>query len=357
MYEHITTEEIKSRILARLETNLQTREGSFVNDVISAAAAEIAECYHSLDAMEPAFYLDETSGEYIDRQAAIVGVVRKAGTKASCTITFSGTDGASVPEGMTFYTTAGTAFLLQETVTVQNGSGTGTLVAEEAGESGNIGAGEITQTLRNCSGISGYTNEAASGGTDPEADGALLMRYLEQMRKTATSGNPYQYQQWANSISGVGLSRVIAKWNGAGTVKVVLAGPDMGPAGEAAVSACAAYIETQRPVGATVSVVPATAKALAVAAEVTIDNSTTTKEAVQEVFAGELQAYFESLVRAAFAKNLDAELDTITNETYTVSYNRISAILLTIRGVVDYTSLTVGGGSRAISVAADTVPD
>ena len=200
MYENLTVEDIKSRILERITTNLQTREGSYTNDVISAAAAEIAEVYHSMDALLPAFYLDETSGTYIDRQAAVVGITRKTGTKAACSITFTGTNGAQVPGGTPFYTTAGLAFTLRETVTVADGTAAGTLEAAEVGDLYNIGAGEITQTLKNYSGITGYTNGEASGGTDPESDASLLSRYLDRMRRTATSGNPYHYQQWANSV-------------------------------------------------------------------------------------------------------------------------------------------------------------
>lgn len=355
MYENLTVEDIKSRILERITTNLQTREGSYTNDVISAAAAEIAEVYHSMDALLPAFYLDETSGTYIDRQAAVVGITRKAGTKAACSITFTGSNGAQVPDGTPFYTTAGLAFTLRETVTVADGTAAGTLEAAEVGDLYNIGAGEITQTLKNYSGITGYTNGEASSGTDPESDASLLSRYLDRMRRTATSGNPYHYQQWANSVAGVGASRVIAKWDGPGTVKVILADPNMEPAAEETVEACAAYIEEQRPVGAAVTVVAAESLELSVSATVTIDG-TTTKEAVQTAFAEALGTYFRSLVTTAFAQNLDGQLDTLAEETYTVSYNRISAILLTIPGVVDHTALLVGGGTQNVSVAADAVP-
>lgn len=355
MYESLTVEEIKGRILARLTTNLQTREGSYTNDVVSAAAAEIAEIYHSMDALLPAFYLDETSGTYIDKQAAVVGIVRKAGTKASCTITFTGTDGAQVPAGTPFYTAAGLAFFLRETAVIADGTASGMLDAAQVGELYNIGAGEITQTLKNYSGISKYANADASGGTDPESDASLLARYLDRMRRTATSGNPYHYQQWANSVAGVGASRVIAKWDGPGTVKVILADPDLEPAAEETVASCAAYIEEQRPVGADVTVVAAKAKELAVTATVSIDG-TTTRETVQTAFQAAVQAYFASLVTAAFGQNLDGQLDTLEAETYTVSYNRISAILLTIPGVVDHTALTVGGGTGNVSVAADEVP-
>lgn len=354
MYENLTVEDIKSRILERITTNLQTREGSYTNDVISAAAAEIAEVYHSMDALLPAFYLDETSGTYIDRQAAVVGITRKPGTKAVCAITFTGSNGAQVPGGTPFYTAAGLAFTLRETVTVADGTAAGTLEASEVGDLYNISAGEITQTLKNYSGITGYTNGEASGGTDPESDASLLSRYLDRMRRTATSGNPYHYQQWANSVEGVGASRVIAKWDGPGTVKVILADPNMEPAAEETVEACGAYIEKQRPVGAAVTVVAANAKELSVSATVTIDG--TTKEAVKTAFTEALGAYFRSLVTTAFAQNLDGQLDTLAEETYTVSYNRISAILLTIPGVVDHTALLVGGGTENISVAADAVP-
>lgn len=355
MYEEITVESIKSRILARLSTDLQTREGSYTNDLISAVAAEIADAYHSMDALVPSFYLDETSGPYIDLQAAVVGIVRKAGTKASCTIRFTGSDGASVPAGTPFFTDAGMEFRLKEDITIENGEASGELEAAEQGERYNIGAGEITQTLRNYTGISTYSNLAATGGTDSESDASLLARYLARMQQAATSGNPYHYQQWAGSVEGVGVSRVISKWNGAGTVKVILTDPDEEPASSAAVTKCAAYIETQRPIGAAVTVVAATATNLTVAAAVTIDGSTT-KSAVQETFTAALKQYLSGAVKAAYEKNLDADLDTISSETYTVSYNRISALLLSVPGVIDHTSLKVNNGTANISIAADAVP-
>ena len=355
MYERITVEGIKAGILGRLKTDLDKREGSQTNDEISAISAELAEAYHSMDALVPAFYLDETSGAYIDKQAAVVGIVRKAGAKASCVITFTGTDGASVPAGTPFYTAAGLAYYLEEAVVIAGGTASGTLTAAEPGDGYNIGAGEITQTLRNYSGISGYANEAATGGTDPETDAALLARYLERMRRTPTSGNPYHYQSWANSVDGVGASRVISKWNGAGTVKVVLAGADMEPASEATVAACAAYIEKQRPVGAAVTAVAAQAKKMAITAAVSIDG-TTTKSDVQTALAAAVTAYLRELTASAFADNVDLQLETLADKTYTVLYNRIAFLLLSIPGVVDYTTLQVSGGTANITVPADAVP-
>lgn len=355
MYEDVTVEGIKSRVLARLTTDLQTREGSFTNDVVSAVAAEIAEVYHSMDAFLPAFYVDENSGAYIDVQAAAVGLTRKEGTAASCVILFTGEDGATVPAGTPFYTASGLTFYLQETVTISDGAASGTLVAAQSGEAYNISAGEIVSTLRNYSGITSYENEAALGGTDAESDSALLARYQAQRQRPATSGNPYHYQQWAASVDGIEAARVISKWNGAGTVKVVLAGPDMSIPEEDDVDSAAQYIEEQRPVGPEVTVVAAQAHEITVAAEVTIDE-TTTLETVRTTLEAAVADYLQELARAAFRANVDLQMETLEDRSYTVLYNRVAFFLLSIPGVIDYTELTLGDDTENIVIAADALP-
>ena len=355
MYEDRSVEGIKARILDRLTTQLQTREGSFTNDVISAAAAEICECYHSMDAFLPAFYVDESSGAYIDKQAAVVGVVRKSGAIASCSITFTGENGATIPAGTPFYTAAGLAFILREAVSISGGSAEGTLDAAEVGDIYNIGEGEIVSTLRNYSGVTGYSNAVATGGTDPESDASLLSRYLERMRRTATSGNPYHYQLWASSVEGVSAARVISKWNGAGTVKVVLAGAGMEPPDATVVTACANYIESQRPVGPEVTVAAAGAQEITVSATVTIDG-TTSKQTVKTVLEAAVKDYLAGLAREAFSDHVDLQLETLEEKKYVVLYNRIAFLLLSIPGVVDYSDLKVSGGTENIAVAADGLP-
>ena len=73
-------------------------------------------------------------------------------------------------------------------------------------------------------------------------------------------------------MSGVGAARVIRVWDGAGTVKVILADNDMQPAAAETVSATTAYIEGLRPVGAEVAVVAATRVTVNVSATVTLSS-------------------------------------------------------------------------------------
>ena len=69
-----------------------------------------------------------------------------------------------------------------------------------------------------------------------------------------------------------------------------------------------------------------------------------------------MESYLSQLVSTAFADTIDLDFDTMAGKTYTVSYNRISYLLLSIPGVKDYTALTVGGATANITIAADEVP-
>lgn len=107
--------------------------------------------------------------------------------------------------------------------------------------------------------------------------------------------------------------------------------------------------------GPAVTVAAAGVRELAVAATVTIDG-TTTKAAVRDALEQAVRNYISGLARDAFAANIDLQVDTMEGKGYTVLYNRIAFLLLAIPGVLDYSALTVGGGTANIQVDADKLP-
>lgn len=339
MYENLTVESIKADILSRIAAGIDTREGSFTNDMVSPVAYEIWKLYQSLDAVVPIAYVDETSGEYIDKRCAEFGITRKAGTKAATTLHFTGTDGTEIPAGKVFLTADSLEFETTAAVIISAGTAMVTATAAEIGEAYNVAAGTITRQLAAVSGLTAVTNDAAAGGTNAETDAALVARLYAFLRRPATSGNAYHYEQWALAVDGVGAVKVTPTWDGPGTVKVLIAGDDKQPIDTSIVSDCAARIEENRPVGAAVTVLSVSALTVNVAAAVTIDG-TATKEAVEAAFAAALTAYFKNIAMAQ----------------HTVVYNRVAYILLDIDGVTDYTSLTVNGGTANVTVGADQVP-
>lgn len=339
MYESITVESIKSDILGRLSTDINTSEGSFVNDMVSTVAYEIWKMYQSLDALIPIAFVDETSGQYIDKRCAEYGIARKAGTKATTTLSFTGTDGTIIPEGKVFLTSDGLEFETDETVTIINGEATVTATAAEIGAAYNVAEGEITKQLVNISGLTAVTNNKATGGTDAETDASLVKRLYEHLQNPATSGNVAHYKQWVLEVDGVGAAKVYPLWDGPGTVKVLIAGSDNGPVDATIVENCQMNIEVNRPIGATVTVVSAAGLAINVEAIVTIEESATVEA-----------------VKAAFKSSLDEYLKSIAFEKYTIIYNRIAYMLLDIPGVIDYVTLEINGGISNINVEADQVP-
>lgn len=340
LFENLTPEIIKARVLERIGTDLQTREGSYTNDLVAPVCFELWRWCMTLDELITAFYVDEQSGAYLDKHAALLGMARKAGTRASAQVVFSGRAGLTVPAGTVFLTAGGLEFTLEEAVTLgPDGTGTGQLRAAEVGDAYNVSAGEISRVLRNIPGLAGWSSQEAAGGTDPESDGDLFRRIDERRKRPATSGNEAHYREWALSCDGVGDCKVTGLWDGAGTVRVLLVDYDRQPVDASVVSACAAYIQTQRPVGADVTVVSATGTAINVSAAVVLQEGVSLAD-----------------VKAAYRAKVDAYLRELAFQQYTVYVNRVASLLMDVEGVTDYSGLTVNGGTANITIAATAVP-
>lgn len=342
MFEDRSAEGIKRALMeaaAATGVGLSTEAGGFLDHLLGPVALELWTLYSSLDAVLPVAFVDESSGAYIDARCAEYGIERKAGTKATAIMALTGRVGTVVPAGTAFLTPEGLEFDLLEAVILAGGAGQGTVEAAAVGSAYNVEAGAITQMVVTLPGLDAWTNEAAVGGSDAETDEALYGRLSAHLQKPRTSGNVYDYEQWALEIEGVGAVRVTSLWDGPGTVKIVVAGPNREPVAEAVVDACAAHIEGLRPIGATVTVRSAIGLTVNVAATVTIEPSTT-----------------PAAVAVAFRARLEEHLKSIAFTGQDLLYNRVAYLLLGIDGVSDYSVLTVNGGIVNVEIGPEQVP-
>lgn len=339
LFEDQTPEIIRDRILSRMETNLQTREGSYAYNQASPIAVEIWRMLMTLDELVNAFYVTENSGPWLDAHADLLALARRNGTKATATIRFTGRDGVIIPAGTQFFTVSGLEFLLVYDVVLKDGGGTGYLQATAAGDCYNVAAGEITQIMRNISGLESWSSGEAVGGTDPESDASLFERIDFRRKRPATSGNENHYIEWARECDGVGAVKVQRLWDGPGTVRVIIVGDDRRPVDEAVVANCAAYIETQRPVGAEVTVISAEGARIDVSATVILDGTSALET-----------------VRVEFMSKLDDYLLPFGFEETIVYYTRIGALLSSVSGVIDYEDLLVNGGTDNVIIGEIAVP-
>ena len=339
LFEKMTPEVILERILSRMDTDLQTREGSYTYDQAAPISFEIWRVLMTLDELIEAFYVNENSGPYLDAHARLFAMSRREGAKAAAKINFQGRDGTVVPAGSLFYAAGTMEFRLTADAALKDGAAEGWLLASDIGAAYNVPAGAIDQIGRTIPGLEKFANEEAQGGTDPESDKDLFERLDEKRKRPPTSGNEAHYKEWALSVNGVGAVRVTPLWRGPGTVLVLIAGFDRRPVDDVIVADCAKYIQTKRPVGADVTVASAVAVEVDVAARVVLASTAAL-----------------SAVEAAFTSILDEYLADAAFEEFTVYANRVGALLMSIDGVLDYDGLTINGSEGNLALEENGVP-
>lgn len=284
----------KADVLKRLKTNLEATsneaadiEGSFNADMLTANSIEFSNAYNEMNLIMEASFATTSWGEYLTKRAAEYGVIRKEATAAIADLKITGTAGSRIIKNSLFTTTGDIKFYTQADVVVGDD---GTVIVQakcnDSGVIGNVAAEAIKKIPYSIAGIVSVVNEtAAHDGYDAEDDKSLLDRYLLKVRTPATSGNIYHYKQWALSIAGVGQTKILPIWNGNGTVKVIIVDVNNQTASEELIEKVADYIESVRPIGATVTVVSPDPFAINISADVygTIDIDSV-KKTVNEYF-------------------------------------------------------------------------
>ena len=336
-FDSLTPESIQDMLRAFIEDELglSTAEGSLLQIILAPGAYVFWEGLQALRAQVPISFVDETSGRFLDKNAAGYGITRKPGTAASVLLTFTGTAGTTIPAGTLCVTQDGLGFATDEALTLgETGRGTVTATADAVGTAYNVPTGAIVSMQQAVSGVTSLTNEdAAAGGTDPETDAALFAR-LDAYKKTPpTSGNEQHYHQWALEVNGVGAASVIRCWDGPGTVKVIIADMALRPVEEELRAEVAAYIETQRPVTAEVTVESAAGVPVEVSVTVETDGTVSKLNTEKEL----TERLAEYLGEIAFTEGAE------------VVYNRVL-------GVTDCADLLVGGGTDNVPLDADEIP-
>lgn len=340
MYEDITPETIKSGILGKFDL-WDTQTGSFAYDLIAPTAEAIWEYYMQLESIPSIVFPDENSGLWIDRHCADYGIERKPGGKAKGSISFTGEKGLTIPAGKIFLTEEGLRYSLTKAVTIgETGTASGTLEAVNVGATYNVPANNVTVQETALNGLTAWSTGEMSGGYDEETDASLVARYYDRLRTPATSGNVYHYLQWAKEVAGVGAAKVYPLWDGAGTVKVVLAGDGYTVPSAEVVKSAEAHIKEVAPIGADVTVVAGTKKDVAVSAGVYLRTGASI-DTIKGIFKAKAAEYLLSL-----AFSVDTE----------VILTVVGRLLSEIDGVKDYTNLTINGTAGNLAISETDIP-
>jgi uncharacterized phage protein gp47/JayE len=334
---------IVSRLLSYVSNLFDKSANSLFYHNFGALAEELQPKYAELDTiLDEAFAETVTSLENMIKIAADEGVEHKEATYATGSVTLTGTVGATVAIGDLVASDL-VQFSIQEAITIPaEGTISVAVKCNTAGTIGNVPIGAIKYFPVTLPGILSVNNIAATqDGYEAESLEELRTRYYEQVRTPSTSGNKYHYINWAKSIAGIGGARCIPLWNGNGTIKVIVINSDHEPASEALVTSVTNYIEAERPIGPTVTVISATGLALNITATLVLAPGFT-KDQVDVSIQENIKTYL---------KGLD-----YSDTTLYVSYARIGEIILNTSGIVDYSNLTINGGIINIVPGGEQVP-
>ena len=332
-----TYEQILAEMLASVSNDLDKREGSIIYSALAPCAAVLAGMYVDIETERKLAFASTSGGEYLDMIVDEVGLTRFPATKTKRKAIFKNSSNIAFNIDINSrFSSETVSFKAIEKIA----DGEFIMECETAGEVGNINGGRLLP-LDNIIGLSSATlsNDYIFYGAEEESDADLYTRYKLKVQKPITSGNANQYQQWALSVNGVGSAKIFPLWNGAGTVKVVITDTDKKPATTSLITSVTNYIESVRPIGASVSVVSAVAKNITIAAVVTLASGYTLND-----------------VKTAFTNALNEYFKTVSLTSNYVSYPKIGALLFSTPGVSDYTSLTVNSGTNNITLTSEETP-
>lgn len=335
MYEAREQLDILKELQGYSQVDASKIEGTFEYDVLSSNSIEFAKTEVELEQIWKASFADTSWGRHLTSRASEFGVLRKAATKAIVVLTIRGTPGRTVPKGSLFCTIDGFRFTTTEEGIVSS-EGVVDVKAEavEAGAVGNVASETISSIPISIPGIESVSNvKPAYDGFDEESDDSLRKRWLLKVKTPATSGNPYDYLQWALSVEGVGQAKVLPIWDGPGTVKVIIIDSDNKTASSEVIKATADYIETKRPVGATVTVTSPEPFKVDISADI---DGNVSKERVT----ADVNAYFRS-------NGFDIKKVTLA---------RIGKILMDTGLVNDYEQLKLNGTEASVHIGLDQLP-
>lgn len=329
MYSEQTYEKIKQRILDDID--IDTREGSFTNNMISPISVELAKTYIEFENILNLLFVTDSYGEFLDKRANEFGIYRKMGTKATGVVRIYGREDTLIPRNATLITESGLMFIVCRQGYIKSNYVDISVEAIDVGETYNINANG-TWSVTISDGVNSIdvdkveNNSEFMGGVGVETDDQLRERILEQARNPATSGNSQDYINWCKEINGVYNVTVRPLWNGPNTVKLIISDEEKQPLPTSIVSKCNEHIQSMRPIGANVTVV--TPSIFNVDISITIYTTIDVEDVENQI----KYATIENL------KNCDDK----------IRLNSLGADYLDIEGVVDYDKFTINGYSDSV---------
>ena len=329
---------ILNRILGNVDPAYDKNNGSFFYDINAPISIELSSAYKLVETIIARRNVETSTGDDLTRVCDEMGITRHVATFSSGSVVIKGITGAIINKGDLVASGLINFEIMTNATIPESGTITVAVQSKVLGAVGNVPVGAIKSFPRTLPGITEVTNPApTTGGYDEETDESLKERYYIKVRTPGTSGNKYQYIAWAREVNSVGSAKCFPLWAGNGSVKVVIADTNKRGATQDLITNTFNYIESVRPIGATVTVISAIEKPCNITGTVTLSPGQTIED-VQTAFTSTLTAYLKSV---AF------------NTTY-ISIAQVGNLLLDT-GIVDYIDLKINGVGEPLRLTEEEI--
>lgn len=331
-------EDILKRMMNKVPNDLDKRVGSsLIYNALAPTAQEIAKLRSDMDRFLKYGFADPNiPDEYLDYRGKEHGITRKPADYAIRLGTFINSEGNSmdIPINSRFSIDKIKYKAIEKIET-----GKYKMKCESIGVTGNYPNGTLLPIEYIEKLGSATLGEIILEGVEVESNESFYKRFMIKVQTPATSGNKYEYLNWALKVQGVGNAIVKPLWDGPGTVKVLITNLDNRTPTDELILNVANYIAEQRPIGATVTVAGVEETNISINATLVLENG-----------------YSLIDIKEKIIFNVNTYFKTINLKSTVVRYNKVVNCILDIPGIIDYTNVTINNLKENINLGEDNIP-
>jgi len=169
------------------------------------------------------FFPDTCSTEQLDVWGRRLSLPRKVAVAASGAVSFTGTNGSTIPQGAIVQRADGAKFATVLASTVLGGMAQAEVLAVLPGALGNTSTGTAVTLISTAPGVDAAATVATPGidlGADEEEDEDYRARILQRIAAAPGAGTEDDYLRWTLEVPGVTRAWVLVGNQGPGTVGV-----------------------------------------------------------------------------------------------------------------------------------------
>lgn len=338
MYSSQTYDVVKNRTLSNINLDIYKGEGSFLSDMVSPINSELAKFYIELSYLHKKAFIEDNFDDFLDKRVNEFGVYRKLGTEAIGEVIIEGKVGTVISNG-TIISYNELLFVVIKDIVISSEieQNTSPVQALEIGIRYNMPASTEFKLQDEIAGVTRiYNNLAFQGGTEIETDEELKERFYKIQKNQATSGNKAHYEEWALEVEGVYNAKIYPRWDGAGSIKVLIFGENNQAVDTEIIERCREHIEEEMPIGCTLTVATPSPLNISISATIKLE-----------------AGYTLDFVKESFLESINSYLININKE---IIYTKVSAILASVEGLHDFSNLLLNNKAENIVFEEDKVP-